>query len=284
MERKDRRIAITFEELIDTIGLSKESMRHIEPQLAHCIENFLILIAPDEKNLLVNIYEVFNIDDANKKISAKFSEAIANNIMLSEKDGVALLIKDMVSLRGVGAMRLYEICRKILATEKTQTKQYDDLMALSNALLLESPPDNWTDFSYKYLSKYVDDINRFTSINVSYKFIKKGQRHKIIGIIFSVSRKSDVYITAGEEEVDKMFSSFRARLSMSLIPKGFTEEDVDMIASIAYDDILKGDPDTHISVRMNECIDTIRSVIRKCPMSPPEAKLRWINNFIEFYF
>ena len=91
---------------------------------------------------------------------------------------------NVLSLKSKFSIRLYELFRSYAY----QSKKEFDLDKLRGLLCVE----NYTlyaDFKRRVLDKAIDEINRYTDLNVSFKAVSKGREHKVVAIVFYINRK-----------------------------------------------------------------------------------------------
>ena len=138
----------------------------------------------------VTDFQVFNEPTYNEKngsLSVYLNSRLHKYLLnLVEKGGeyTQYELWNVLSLKSKFSIRLYELFRSYAY----QSKKEFDLDKLRGLLCVE----NYTlyaDFKRRVLDKAIDEINRYTDLNVSFKAVSKGREHKVVAVVFYIKRK-----------------------------------------------------------------------------------------------
>ncbi len=150
----------------------------------------------DEKSRWIQIgddttkFSVFNEPTYNEKqgsISVYLNSRLHKHLLnLVEMGGnyTQYELWNVLSLKSKYSIRLYELFRSY----SYQSKKEFDLDKLRGLLCVENY-GVYGDFKRRILDKAIDEINKFTDLNVSFEPVRAGKEHRVVTIIFYIAKK-----------------------------------------------------------------------------------------------
>lgn len=91
---------------------------------------------------------------------------------------------NVLSLKSKFSIRLYELFRSYAY----QSKKEFDLDKLRGLLCVENYAI-YAEFKRRVLDKAIEEINQYTDLKVSFKPIHQGKEHKVVSVVFYITRK-----------------------------------------------------------------------------------------------
>ena len=174
-------ITITLKEMSSLYKKELES-RDLKRTLTKINEDFWI--ETETKYLARRLFEDIEVDKGNSDIKFTFHKHMEEHL-LNIKPYVATNIKNIIPLKSVYSIRIYQFLKANLwNAKKNNKKYYVELDYLKEILMTPKSYKDFSLFRTFVLEPAIEQINKETDIQFTYELNKKGK--KVIGIEFDI--------------------------------------------------------------------------------------------------
>lgn len=183
-------ISISARQFAEQFGLNQETVYlQIKKSATTLWNRFIVVedIHPESgKNRVIKsrwVSKIAYVEGAGI-VQLAFSEEVIPFITRLEKKFTSYEIAEVSKMTSTHAIRVYELLAQYLSLGERRF----ELLELKKVLGVESEYDSITDFKKRVLDKSVSEINKHSSLKISYSQKKNGR--VVTEIIFSIRRKS----------------------------------------------------------------------------------------------
>lgn len=182
-EDKDFKIyEVSIRDLENKLG-KRVDPRYLKKAVKDVMSNPIGIKSPDGSFCYIAWVSLFKFDAGTRNISFRFDSELKPLLLEVKKNFVLSQLKEISSLQSEYAKRIYNILKQWEnhSTFKIKVYNLQDMLQVPKSLL------TYSNFKLKVLKVAMDQINKNTSLNVSYKEEKVGR--KVDGLVFVIKKK-----------------------------------------------------------------------------------------------
>ena len=181
-EDKDFKIyEVSIRDLENKLG-KRVDTRYLKKAVKDVMSNPIGIKSPDGSFCYIAWVSLFKFDAGTRTVSFRFDSELKPLLLEVKKNFVLSQLKEISSLQSEYAKRIYNILKQWEnnLTFKIKVHNLQDMLQVPKSLLV------YSNFKMKVLKVAVDQINKNTSLKVSYKEEKDGRR--VDGLTFVIKR------------------------------------------------------------------------------------------------
>lgn len=202
---KFEQYTISAADFADVCGINR---KHIYDEFRKMVESFRNKsqwITIGDNQIYFSTFSEAEYNQKQGSITVMLNSRLRKYLLDLKRNYTSYELWNIVSLKSKYSIRLYElfISYKYFKGYGEYEKQFE-IEEIKKLLCAESYT-LYANFKVRVLDKAVEEINKYTNLNVKYKTIKGGKAHKVTAIIFILELKQPMErITAYYETIDKI--------------------------------------------------------------------------------
>lgn len=184
-----KNVTFTIQEFCKVCGIDYESGKHyttIKEHIKSIADKSCWIINESGRNTLLRWIEKPYIDENSGTIEIKFDNDMKPFLLQLKENYTRYSLSDTLMFKSKYSIRLFELIESFRYHKLETFEKVIEIEELKSLLDCENYKQ-FKDFNTRALKPAIDEINRFTYLNISYEYVK--ERQKIIAIKFVMGIK-----------------------------------------------------------------------------------------------
>ena len=218
-------LSLNVKEFTELLGTDTERYSEIR-EIVRELRKKEVIIDAEEGEIITGWLS--SIQNKRGVIELEFSQKLIPYLLQLKSRFTSYQLKNILYLKNKYSIRIYELLKQY-KNMSTNTRQFDLIEFKKILMLEENQYDRFYDFDRFVLKPSMEEINKFTDINIEYEKVTKGR--KIIGIKYIVDylNEDDSYI----EYLNENYNISEFKLKSGLENENFNAEQVIELFTIA---------------------------------------------------
>lgn len=236
-------VKIKVSELIDLLDTTEKRYTEFKLIAENLISKTLV-IKKEKSELVTSWLASMEYIENEGIIELEFSQKLIPYLLQLKEKFTRYELKNVLSLKNKHSIRIYELLKQYESIGKRKF----ELEEFKKLLMIEDQYKRIYDFERFVLNIAVNEINKYTDINIDFEKIKRGR--KVIGLLFTIepkNQKEQIYI----EYLNELYDIKDMKIKMGLKDENFSSKQIMDIYEKAVEKVGNEDIDIFEYVRLN---------------------------------